>query len=63
MKNHILDLLGEELSAMKIIAVVDATFAVAKRYPKESSLCGILNRLSCQSAKVTSTTAMMLCLV
>jgi len=47
---HILELWDEELNVKKIIAVINATFAVAKRKPeKNAGLYGIQNLALCDA--------------
>ena len=40
MKIHIFELRNEELNVKKILAVINATYAVAKRKPEKSGLPG-----------------------
>ena len=39
--NHIFELQSEEVSVKKILAVINATYAVAKRKPEKIRLAGI----------------------
>jgi len=40
-ETHILELRNEEISVKKILAVINATYAVAKRKPEKIRLAGI----------------------
>ena len=40
MKSHIFELRNEEISVKKILAVINATYAVAKRKPEKIRLAG-----------------------
>ena len=52
MKTHIYELRNEEISVKKILAVINATYAVAKRKPEKIRLAGIRTLTSAISPAV-----------